>query len=246
MDGSDAKEFWDERAREDAYFFVDDRRSYRDPMPGSFWEQGERDLDRLLASVSAEIEAADTVLDLGCGVGRLTRAIAQRANQVYALDVSSEMVRRAQLANPCLGNVQWLIGDGRTLRPLRDASVDACVSHVVFQHIPDPQVTLGYVAEMGRVLRPEGWAAFQISNDASVHARRRGIRTTYRRLAARAGRAPRGQDDPAWLGSAIALSELEDVAARCALELEQVVGAGTQFCVIRLRKQPQAPPRPAG
>ena len=246
MDHSHLKDFWDERAREDPYFFVDDRRSYRDPLPGGFWEQGERDLDRLLTSVSVRIQAGDAVVDIGCGVGRLTRAIAARASRVYAIDVSSEMVRRAQDAHRDIGNVQWLVGDGHTLGPLADSSVDACVSHVVFQHIPDPQITLSYVAEIGRVLRPGGWAAFQLSGDPRIHTRRTGIRAALHRAAAGLGRAPRGQDDPAWLGSAVALSELREVAAGAALELEMVVGEGTQFCVIRARKQPQAPRPPSG
>ena len=52
---------------------------------------------------------------------------------------------------------------------LRRRSVDGCFSHVVFQHIPDPPITLNYVREMGRVLRPGGWALFQVSNDPTIH-----------------------------------------------------------------------------
>jgi SAM-dependent methyltransferase len=176
------------------------------------------------------------VLDLGCGLGRLTRVMSREAAQVVAVDVSAEMISRARSLQQSLGNVTWVVGDGTTLRPLTDASVDVCLSHVVFQHIPDPAVTLGYVREMARVLRPGGWAGFQISTDAQIHRPRRGLRARMRRLAAGVGRAPRGQDDPAWLGSAIDLGELREVAAKCDLELERVVGAGTQFCLIRARR----------
>jgi ubiquinone/menaquinone biosynthesis C-methylase UbiE len=183
------------------------------------------------------VEPHDTVLDIGCGVGRLTRVIAARARRAYGIDVSEEMIARASRHHAELENVEWFVGDGVTLQPIADGSVDACVSHVVFQHIPDPQVTLGYVREMGRVLRPGGWAAFQLSNDSSVHRPRNGPRALLRKVASWIGRRPRGQDDPAWLGSAVDLDALRSVAESSGLELERVVGEGTQFCGVRLRRR---------
>ena len=46
--GPDMRRFWDERAREDAFFFVDDRLTYRHPDLDSFWRGGEEALDGLL------------------------------------------------------------------------------------------------------------------------------------------------------------------------------------------------------
>ena len=76
--------FWDERAREDAMFFVDDREPYGNADAGRFWAQGERDLDHILSTLGTRIASGDSVVDVGCGVGRLTRVIARRAHQVYA------------------------------------------------------------------------------------------------------------------------------------------------------------------
>ncbi len=231
------RSFWDARAREDAYYFIDNSRLYRHSELGSFWAGGERDLKLLLQALELRLEADDIVVEIGCGVGRLTRAIAARSARVLALDVSAEMITRAQAHNSGVHNVQWIVGDGHSLHPLSDACCDACLSHVVFQHIPDPDVTLGYVREMGRVLKPEGWAAFQLSNDPRPHRPRRGLAASARRVAAALGRAPRGQGDPAWLGSAVDLDELRHVAAETGLQVERVVAAGTQFCAVRLRKQ---------
>ncbi len=61
-----------------------------------------------------------------------------------------------------------------------------------------------------------------------------GLRERLRRLA---GRAPQGQDDPAWLGSAVELDELERAAADGGMAVEHVENAGTQYCVVRLRKR---------
>jgi ubiquinone/menaquinone biosynthesis C-methylase UbiE len=225
--------FWDARAREDAMFFVDDREPYGQADEARFWKQGERDLDHVLGGLGAQIVRGDTVVDVGCGVGRLTRVIAGRAARVYAIDVSAQMLAQARDHNAQLDNVEWVHGDGTTLRPIPDAVANAVISHVVFQHVPDPRITYGYVAEMGRVLRPGGWAALQVSNDPSIH---RATQSLGQRVKAAVGRAPRGQDDPKWLGSAVDLDELRATAARAGMEAERIEGEGTQFCLVLLRR----------
>jgi SAM-dependent methyltransferase len=198
--------FWDERAREQALFYVDNTVDYRHPDVERFWAEGERAVDAILGELAIEIRTGDSIVEIGCGVGRLTRALAARAAHVVALDVSSEMLARARALNPEVRNVSWVHGDGESLAGVPDASADGCFSHVVFQHLPRPELTLGYVREMGRVLRPGGWAAFGLSTDPGVHRPRR--RAGWR-LAALLGRGPRGQEHPAWLGSAVELGGLE-------------------------------------
>ena len=229
-----AKEFWNARAREDAFHFVDNRLDYGRPDERQFWDEGEQDLLRLLDLMGLELRSSDEMVEIGCGLGRLTRAIAARTASVRALDVSSEMLRRAREHHGALANVEWLEGDGTSLAGIADASADGCVSHVVFQHIPDPSITLGYVTEIGRVLRPGGWAAFQVSNDPAVHARRPGVRA---RVRAALGRAPRGQAHPNWRGSHVALDALRATADDAGMTVERVVGEGTQYCLVRTRKR---------
>jgi SAM-dependent methyltransferase len=230
------QQFWDRRADENALFFVDNRVDYGNPDQQGFWEGGETDLESLLGILDVEVRPTEVVLEVGCGVGRLTRALASRSKLVRAIDVSPRMLELAREHNPDLENVEWLHGDGRSLRPIGSQSVDACVSHVVFQHIPDPAITLAYVREMGRVLKPGGWAAFQVSNDPAVHRRRLSpghLLTTLRSLA---GGAPRGQGHPDWRGSYTDLGRLHVAAREGGMEMERVVGSGTQFCGVRLRR----------
>jgi SAM-dependent methyltransferase len=206
--------FWDARAREDALFFVDTRREYGANDEGAFWAGGEEALERLLEAVDVTIAPGAVVVDIGCGVGRLTRPLAAAAGRVLAIDVSREMLERGQALNAHLDNVEWLHGDGRSLRPVPDGSVDACVSHVVFRHMPDPAITLGYVGEIGRVLRPGGFAVIEVSNDPAVHA----------------------EGHPAWRGSAVDLDAVAAAAGSAGLAVDRVVGAGTQFCAVLLRR----------
>src|SRR3954470_21127316 len=207
------REFWDERAREDAFYFVDNRIKYKDPAEEArFWEMGSVDLDRLLGAVDVELRPEWLVVEIGCVVGRLTRVISERVASVKALDLSSEMLAIAGNENAGLANVEWIHGDGVSLSGIRDGVADAVVSHVVFQHIPDPEITLGYVREIGRVLRSGGWAAFQVSNDPKVH-RPRG-RAARLRVAVQ--RALRRHDDflehPHWLGSHVEIPALRAAA----------------------------------
>jgi SAM-dependent methyltransferase len=229
--------FWDARAREDALFFVDSRMAYSAPDEEQFWRGGEEAVERLLGVLGVELAPGSTVVDIGCGVGRLTRPLARVARQVKAIDVSSEMLAEATRLNEGLDNVEWLHGDGESLQPIADASVDACISHVVFRHIPDPSITLGYIREMGRVLRPGGFAAFELSNDRTWHQRRRRL-PARDRLAAALGRAPRGVTDDAWIGSHVEIDDIRGVAAESGSTVERVAGEGTEFCAILLRRGP--------
>jgi SAM-dependent methyltransferase len=233
------REFWDDRARDDAFYAVDNRLTFRDPDVDRFWAEGEKDLRELLESVGADVEPSDRVVEIGCGLGRLTRCIAARAKWVDAIDISAEMLERAAELNPELENVAWLRGDGLTLGVVEDASASLCVSHVVFQHAPDPQITLGYVREMGRILADGGRAVFGLSNDFDLHVpwapegRLPRLRLFISQLR---GHQQPGVRDPAWVGSAVDLDELRAVASEAGLEIERIANEGTQYCVIRARR----------
>jgi len=234
MRGEQMRRFWDDRARENAYYYVDNRLDYGDPDTEQFWTEGQADLDALLEIAGTSLDAGDRVVEIGCGIGRLTREIAGRVASVEAIDISETMLELARKENPHLSNVNWVLGDGESLSPLADGSVDVCLSHVVFQHIPDPEITLGYVAEMGRVLVPGGWAVFQISNQPLIHDRV-GIGSRIQGwMRGVTGMGPRGQVHPAWRGSAVEIDRLRAVAETSGLAVQSVVGAGTQFCVVRL------------
>jgi SAM-dependent methyltransferase len=198
---------------------------------------GEGDLDRLLSALGTSVDPSDRVLEIGCGVGRLTRVLSDRAESVLAVDVSERMLEIARQHNGGLENVEWILGDGSSLAGIASGGVDACVSHVVFQHIPDPAITLSYVREIGRVLRPGGWAAFQISNDPTVHRRGSWPLAAWRAVLATLRRAPHGQQDRRWRGSMVELSALRAAAADGSMQIERLIGEGTQFCCVLTRRR---------
>jgi SAM-dependent methyltransferase len=237
--GGSMRRFWDRRAREDAPFFVDNRLAYGSGDLEAIWAEGESALRTFGDLLGIEVRADDTVVEIGCGIGRMTRAIAARAGRVLAVDVSTEMLREARRLSPQLDNVTWIAGDGVSLAGIDDASADAAISHVVFQHIPDPRITLGYVRELGRVLAPGGWAALHVSDEPAIHAAPGGgpLRRARRGVRDALGRGPRGQASPFWLGSAVDLDRLAATARASGTSVERVTGAGTQFCLVLLRRE---------
>jgi len=232
MSGVEAERYWDARARENAMYYVDCEIGFQAPDGEAFWRRGMEIVERMCDSVGLTLSPEDDVVDIGCGIGRLTRALASRVRRVHGLDVSREMLALARTHNPGLANVEWVHGDGSGLSVLADASVDGCFSHVVFQHIPNPAITLNYVREMGRVLRPGGWALFQVSSDPSVHV----PRGVVERLAAFVGRGPR-TNHAAWLGSAVDMAALRGAAREGGLDVERVLGEGTQFTTVFARRR---------
>jgi arsenite methyltransferase len=105
----------------------------------------------------AEIDAGETLLDLGCGAGIDTILAAHRTGptgRVLALDFLPEMLERtsAAAAEAGLTNVELLKGDIEAL-PLPDDSVDHVISNGVINLAPRKARVL---AECARVLRPGG------------------------------------------------------------------------------------------
>jgi ArsR family transcriptional regulator len=104
-----------------------------------------------------DIDASQTIVDVGTGTGFIAAGLAPRAKRVIALDHSPAMleVARENLVRLGIDNVDLREGDLGRL-PLDDDSVDAAVANMVLHHAEDPGAML---AEMARIVRPEGWVA---------------------------------------------------------------------------------------
>lgn len=232
------RDYWDAKARENAMFYIHSELDYAHCDPEEFWRSGQENLERTLGLFDDQVRAEDHVVEIGCGMGRMTRPLAQRARKVIALDVSEEMVHRAQQALADLANVTFMVGNGRDLSGVPDASADVVYSFIVFQHIPDPAVTCQYVRDIGRVLRPGGWTLFQVSDLPAIHrAESHTSQRSWRnRLGQLRGNRPRGCLSPPWLGSAVPRPELLAALAEGDLVLDATVGDGTQYCFVHAHR----------
>jgi SAM-dependent methyltransferase len=100
---------------------------------------------------------AARVVEVGCGTGAITRALAVRqgVDRVVGVEPSPGLVQRAERLAADLANVSFLEADGRDI-PLPHGSFDVAVVHTVLSHVPGPDRVL---REVYRLLRPGGWAA---------------------------------------------------------------------------------------
>lgn len=101
----------------------------------------------------ARVAAGDRVLDLGCGTGTLTEALADAGASVTAVDYSQSYVDHT--ARRLAGRAVVEQGDARSLR-YADGAFDAVLASLVLDTIPEADRA---VAEMRRVTRPGGTAA---------------------------------------------------------------------------------------
>jgi ArsR family transcriptional regulator len=92
----------------------------------------------------------DVVGDLGCGTGRLARALAPFAEAVIAVDRSAEMLAVARTRLDGMENVQVREGEIESL-PIEDATLDVAILSLVLHYVVDP---LRALLEVHRVLRP--------------------------------------------------------------------------------------------
>jgi len=121
---------------------------------------GASELEGLFGRLGADPRGGICV-EVGCGPGRMTGALAARFDRVLALDVSAAMLERAR-AEVRSANVEFQLVSGVRLDAADDGSADAIVCYLVLQHLPSRSAVLGYLAEFARVLAPEGEAFVQV------------------------------------------------------------------------------------
>ncbi len=111
--------------------------------------------DRLMTAL--DIRPSHTVLELGPGMGRVSRELAPRIHRWYGADVSRKMLAHAAARMRGQNNTVFaaIAGDGSL--PFTDALFDRAFAHLVFFHM-DKQEVWRYLAAFARVLKPGGIA----------------------------------------------------------------------------------------
>ncbi|MBF2065632.1 MAG: class I SAM-dependent methyltransferase [Calothrix sp. C42_A2020_038] len=117
-----------------------------------------------------ENKSVDTILEVGCGYGRIPLYLSKdknlRCHKYYGLDISEPLLRRLlkckQEYDFFPGAEFNIICNSAEILPLEDNSVDLLISNCVFMHIPEAQLRK-LMVEMARVLKPGGVFVFNHS-----------------------------------------------------------------------------------
>jgi SAM-dependent methyltransferase len=110
-------------------------------------------------------EIGDPVLDVGCGTGRLTRAIAQAGLEITGFDLSPQMLARARELSDGL-DIDWVHGDVRSMRLGRRFRLILMTGHA-FQHMMTDDDLHAFFERMREHLVDEGVLAFETRNFAA-------------------------------------------------------------------------------
>ena len=155
---------WDQAAREDAMFNIVTLPQYINGgwPKDEFFAHGKLEIDAMIAhldELGLRGERRDYALDFGCGVGRLTQALAPEYGRVFGADVSAEMIKQAKELNG-LHNVTYRHTGESLLDSFHVGEFDLIYSRITLQHMP-PHLQRGYIDEFIQLLAPEGLAVFQ-------------------------------------------------------------------------------------
>ena len=201
---------WDKRARENARFYVAGER--QDWTDEEFFRSGRQTVEEeILTDMGNICQGRDPnqmkVLEIGCGAGRVTRALADVFGEIHAVDVSRRMVKLARRALAGRRNVHLYKNNGMDLSVVPDIQFDFAFSTIVFQHIPNMEIIESYVREVHRLLRPGALFKFQVQGCPAVEV----------------------SPDDTWVGVPITDQQAVEMALGCGFDPRYRIGAGDQY-----------------
>lgn len=200
---------WDSRARENGRYYIANCRE--DWTEEEFYRSGEQTVrEEILTDMYNICQGKPPeemrVLEIGCGAGRVTRALSAAFGEVHAVDVSGEMVAQARLALAGRPNAFVHQNSGTDLAVLGDRVFDFAFSTCVFHHIGSREVIETYVSEVHRLLRPGGLFKFEVQGFLGMTPDTEGT----------------------WFGLPFSDEDAVALAAKCGFEPRHRVGAGEE------------------
>lgn len=136
-----------------------------------FFASGRNEVEVVLghaARIGVSIDRTSPALDFGCGIGRLTRALAEYFPECCGVDISPTMIRLAQELNHDLPHCRFFLNEAAELKDVPENYFGFIYTSIVLQHIAAPH-SYKYIAELVRVLKPGGVLIFQLPEELRAH-----------------------------------------------------------------------------
>ena len=161
---SEVQQYWDRQAHADPMWAI-----LTDPAKAGgrwdadeFFATGVRDVGIFMEQAAAwgKPVARRSALDFGCGIGRLSQALAEYFDRVYGVDISAKMIELARQHNQKGARVEYVCNPAGDLSQFAEGSIDMVLSWITLQHMR-PRYARRYIQEFLRVLAPGGLLLFQ-------------------------------------------------------------------------------------
>lgn len=179
---TDTDRDWELWGQKDPYFgVITDPRFRKDQLSEAerdyFFQSGQGDAQYVLALIQQKLDAGffpKTVLDYGCGVGRVLFAFAARVEWAVGIDVSASMLAEAELNRARLGLPNVELHVGANCQPVAGRQFDLVHSAIVLQHVAVPR-GLEIFRELVACVAPGGVGAVQVTYSKSHFAPHLGL-----------------------------------------------------------------------
>lgn len=106
------------------------------------------------------VKEGETILDSGCGNGRLFSLLKEKKVHYFGIDISEKLIEIAKMTFP---EATFQVGDALNL-PFPENFFDKVFSISVLHHIPSKEFQLRYLRESKRVLKKGGWLILRVWN----------------------------------------------------------------------------------
>ncbi len=164
------KKSWEELAIIDPFYAI----LTRENKFGKRWEKeefyktGRIQVDGIFQFLQAKNISVnwESALDYGCGVGRLSEALADSFRNVLGLDFSREMISLAN-SNKKHSNIEYSVISGDSLSNLESNTLDFTISYITLQHNL-PGIQLKLIKELLRVTKSNGVLIFDIAEKRGI------------------------------------------------------------------------------
>jgi len=174
VDLADVQRNWDDLGQQDPMWAICTDNEFHGNRwdPEAFFASGREAVDETiadLAGLGVTLAPDGRALDFGCGIGRLTLALAAHVDEVVGVDIAPSMIAGAEEHNDVGPRVSYRLNTGEDLAGFEDDSFDLVLSVIVLQHIEN-RFKVGYLEEFLRVLRPGGIAYVTIPSHPNLRS----------------------------------------------------------------------------
>lgn len=157
------KHEWEALAQLDPLWAIlsDEQKRYRKWDLDEFFKTGLREAEGVYAQLAKRKVDKGSLLDFGCGVGRVSRGFLKFFDEVVGVDVSQTMIAKAKELHAQVAHLHFAVSNEKDLSLFPKERFNVIYSSIVLQHIPRKDI-IRFLAEFARILKPNGVLVFQL------------------------------------------------------------------------------------